>query len=261
MLIRLLGDLLSPPQCAACGLAVSRHHVFCASCATTVEPCGARDNATHLAAGARDGELAPVDMAFGYYGGALAIAIRRLKYEDRPYLARPLGELLRSACRAAKISAEAVLPVPLHPRRLAERGYNQSALLAAHVARELGAPLVTSALARRVDTAPQVELSGDDRHANVAAAFAVTSAASVERRALVLVDDVSTTGATLSACRQALLAAGARRVLGVAVARTSPSAPEIPLGLDNVTVLDIGVRRTRASSGCANGPLRANLRN
>jgi predicted amidophosphoribosyltransferase len=88
------------------------------------------------------------------------------------------------------------------------------------VARELGAPLVTSALARRVDTAPQAELSGDERHANVVAAFAVTSPTSVEKRALLLVDDVSTTGATLSACRQALLAAGARRVHGAAVART-----------------------------------------
>jgi ComF family protein len=260
-LIRLLGDLLSPPQCAACGLAVSRHHVFCASCATTVERCDALDNAAHFDAVARDGDLTPAHVAFGYYGGALAIAIRRLKYEDRPYLARPLGELLRSACRAAKIGAEAVLPVPLHPRRLAERGYNQSALLAAHVAHELGAPLFTSVLARRVDTAPQVELSGDERHANVVAAFAVTSPASVERRALVLVDDVSTTGATLSACRQALLAAGARRVLGIAVARTFPNSPEIPLGLDNDAVPDIGVRRARASSGCADGPLRANLRN
>jgi ComF family protein len=256
--MRLLGDVLSPPRCAACDLAAPRHHVFCASCATSVETCGGPGTAAHLDTGALEGDRASVDVAFGYYGGALATAIRRLKYEDRPYLARPLGELLRRACRAAAIGADAVLPVPLHPRRLVERGYNQAALLAAHVARELRAPLVTSAVVRRMDTAPQVELSGDDRRTNVAAAFAVTAPVSVERRVVVLVDDVSTTGATLGACRAALLGSGAERVIGVVVARTSPG---IPLGLDSNPVLDIGVHRTRASSRCANMPMRANLRN
>jgi ComF family protein len=224
--MQLLGDVLSPPRCAACDLAVQRHHAFCASCATTVERADPHDSGS--------------DVAFGYYGGALSTAIRRLKYEDRPDLARPLGELLRSVCRGAAVEADAVLPVPLHPRRLIERGYNQSALLAAHVARELRAPLVTTALARRIDTAPQVELSGAGRRANLAAAIAVTSPAWVEGRTLALVDDVSTTGATLGACRQALLAGGARRVMGMVVACTPPRALGIPLGLDTDTALDIG---------------------
>ena len=237
--MRWLGDVLSPPRCAACELAVPRDHVFCAACATTVERCPAGQRCPEGVRDRRD-ELAAVDVAFGYYGGALATAIRRLKYEDRPYLARPLGELLRGACRAANVSGAAVVPVPLHPRRLAERGYNQAALLAAHVAEELGAPLVTTALARQVDTAPQVKLSGAGRQANLATAIQATSPASVRGRALVLVDDVETTGATLRACRAVLLAAGARRVIAMVLARTPPGPARDALGLDAGPVLDIG---------------------
>jgi ComF family protein len=212
----IVGDFLSPPQCAACENAVHRRHVFCATCATSVEQCAAPSVAS-----------APV--AFGHYGGALGQAIRRLKYEDRPHLARPLGELLRSACRAANLRAGVVVPVPLHRHRLVARGYNQSALLAARVAKEIGAPLVTSALVRTVDTLPQAELSRAGRQTNVAAAFAVARAAPVQGRMVALVDDVSTTGATLAACSGALLAAGAQGVIEVVLARTPPSALGIPL--------------------------------
>jgi predicted amidophosphoribosyltransferase len=108
------------------------------------------------------------------------------------------------------------------------------------VAGELGAPLVTTALARQVDTAPQVKLSGAERQANLATAIQATAPGSVRGRALVLVDDVETTGATLSACRAVLLAAGARRVSAVVLARTPPGPLGIPLGLDASPVLDIG---------------------
>ena len=259
--MRLLGDLLSPPRCAACESAVPRQHVFCAACAASVESCEAGAARSGASPFARDDDVDPVDVAFGYYGGALATAIRRLKYEDRPHLARPLGELLRGACRTAATRADAVLPVPLHPRRLATRGYNQAALLAAHVASELGAPLLTSALARAVDTVPQVELSGLGRHDNVGNAFIARPRSRLEGRTLALVDDVSTTGATLRACRRALLARGARRVIGLVLARTPSSALGIPLALDAGPGLDLGVHMACASSGCANVPMRANLRN
>ena len=235
--------MLSPPRCAACEAAVRRDRVFCAACSTTVERCGMGDVASVRAAGPFAGDLSSVDVAFGFYGGALATAIRRLKYEDRPYLARPLGELLRGACRAAGIAAKLVLPVPLHPRRLVERGYNQAALLAAHVARELGAPLDTSALVRNVDTLAQAKLSGAERQTNLAAAMAVTSRVVARAQTVVLVDDVATTGATLGACRDVLLAAGARRVIGVVLARTSTPAQQIPLRLDARPVLDVEATR------------------
>jgi ComF family protein len=208
LLLRWLGDLLSPPRCASCSDALVRGRgVFCPACSASVERYESTGDA----------------VAFGQYGGALARAIQSFKYEDSPYLARPLGALLRDACRRSRLRAEIVVPVPLHPRRLAQRGYNQSALLARHVADELAAPLTTHALARVVDTVPQVALPRESRRANVEGAFRARCTGCFEGRTIVLVDDVSTTGATLRACGHALLEVGATRVTSVVVARTVPS--------------------------------------
>ncbi len=160
-------------------------------------------------------------VAFAQYGGAIARAIQRFKYEDAAHLADPLGALLRRACARAVVKGDVVLPVPLHPRRLARRGYNQSALLAQHVAVEIGARVSTSALVRVVDTPPQAELSRDARASNVRGAFRVRNPARVSGRSVVVVDDVSTTGATLGACEAALRASGAARVTSVVLARTT----------------------------------------
>lgn len=212
MLVGWLGDLLSPSRCAGCGAATDgTQNIFCVPCAASVERC--------------DVGIDPV--AVGAYGGALARAIQRFKYEDQPHLARPLGALLSEACHRSRVEAEAVVPVPLHPRRLVERGYNQSALLAQHVARHLRAKVVGSALARIFDTVPQVELAREARRTNVEGAFHVVRKTSVERRVVVLVDDVSTTGATIRACRRALLEAGVTQVTSVVVARTATSTLEI----------------------------------
>jgi ComF family protein len=111
------------------------------------------------------------------------------------------------------------VPVPLHPSRLAERGYNQSSLLARRVARHLGAPFAPLALARARDTPKQATLDREARLANVAGAFRVREPTRVYGRAVLLVDDVSTTGATLAACAQALQAAGASAVATAVLAR------------------------------------------
>jgi ComF family protein len=204
-MIRWLADILSPPRCAACSLMLSRGGVvFCASCAATVERCDSTESC----------------LAFALYGGALAHAIHRFKYEDATYLARPLGALLRMACRAARLRVDLVVPVPLHVRRLSVRGYNQSALLAYEAAHELEAPSAARALWRVVDTASQVELSRAERLANVRGAFRARSPIQVQGRSIALVDDVITTGATLAACTSALLDAGARSVTSVVLART-----------------------------------------
>ena len=239
VLIRSFGDLLSPPRCAACSeRAVRATQVFCPACAATVERC--------------EGETSGI--AFAYYGGALATAIRRFKYEDSPHLARPLGALVRQACRTAPFTAEVVVPVPLHPRRLVERGYNQSALLAHHVASELAVPLLTRALGRVIDTPPQAVLSGAARRLNMAAAFRVLRPHAIAGRTVALVDDVLTTGTTLAACRQALLAGGATSVTSVVVART----PASDLGILADGAADEAAKvqafGPRASSGCAIAP-------
>jgi ComF family protein len=191
--VELLGSLLAPPRCAACDGPVARLAVFCPACASTVEPC---DDA---------------GAAF-VYGGAAAQAILRMKYEARPDLARPLGDLLWRKLAPRPPRGVLVVPVPLHASRLAERGYNQAGLLARRLARHAGAPFAPLALARVRDTPKQATLDREARLANVAGAFRVRQPTRTLERAVLLVDDVSTTGATLEACASALRAAGARSV-------------------------------------------------
>jgi len=154
------------------------------------------------------------------YGGALARAVTRLKYERRPDLARPLGDLLWRALEpdAAALSRVVVVPVPLHPTRLAERGFNQSALIASRLARRLGASFRPMALARLRDTPRQAALDRQSRLANLSGAFVARQPDKVRARDVLLVDDVRTTGATIEACTEALYVAGARSVSSAAVA-------------------------------------------
>ena len=135
------------------------------------------------------------------------------------FLGVPLGHLLRRLLREEGLSAEVVVPVPLHPKRLAERGYNQAALLARAAARELGAPLEARALVRVRDTSQQARLGRTERLTNVERAFVARNPEAVRGRDVLLVDDVETTGATLAACRAALLEAGARHVTMVCLCR------------------------------------------
>jgi ComF family protein len=200
-----LVDLLAPPLCAACDAELRGRAVFCAACVPSVIPA--------LPFVADD------VAAFALYGGAVAEALRRLKYGGRADLALPLGHLARRVARAASIEADAVVPVPLHPSRLAERGYNQAALLAVEVARELDAALWPRALRRIRHTAQQARLDRAARRDNVAGAFAARTPRAIAGRRLLLVDDVCTTGATLAACAEALHAAGAAEVVSLVVAR------------------------------------------
>lgn len=221
--------VLAPPHCAACDMPVPLLSVFCGACAATVEHApralGDRD-AADRASDAHDG-----DPALGalLYGGAVAQGITRMKYGARPDLARPFGDLL---CRAADSQAElfaspqtVVVPVPLHAMRLADRGFNQSALLARRLARYVGAPLHALAVARVRDTPRQVGLDRAERLANVARAFVVARPAAVKGRDVILVDDVCTTGATLRAVSRVLREAGASSVAGAVVAWAGPGAP------------------------------------
>jgi len=214
MIIRWLGDLVSPPACAACDVRLpDGRRAFCRVCSGSIERFSGK------------GEC----VAFGLFGGALAVAIRKLKYRNRPDLGRPLGSLLRRACRDAGRRAEIVIPVPLHERRLVARGYNQAALLAGHLAIEMAAPMLPHALVRCVDTPSQAELGRAERMNNLAGAFVVARPGAVEGLAIALVDDVTTTGSTLDACARALFSAGARSVESFVVAVTPEWASDRPL--------------------------------
>jgi ComF family protein len=155
--------------------------------------------------------------AAGLHEGAMRAIVHALKYEGRRSLAAPLGVLMRERGDEVISLAEAAVPVPLHATRRLERGFNQAADLANH----LGLPLV-AALRRSRRTADQVGLPAGRRHANVRRAFKATDAAAVlANRTVLLVDDVTTTGATLNACAHALKSAGIAEVLALTAARVA----------------------------------------
>lgn len=223
-LLSTLGEALSPPTCAACDARLPGRAAFCPPCAAEVSPAKAPRGTAALAPSEAYGLDAPSGVlrepvAFGVFDGALARALRRFKYADRPDLAVPLGQLAARAARGAGLAGDLVIPVPLHPCRLAERGYNQAALLAAEVATALALPLAACALARVRHTPQQARLTRLERAGNVAKAFTVPRPRALRGRRVILVDDVATTGATLGACQEALLAAGAASVAVVVVAR------------------------------------------
>jgi ComF family protein len=140
--------------------------------------------------------------------------VHALKYSDRLDLAPMMGRWLSHAGRELLAEADALVPVPLHWRRLWARRFNQSAMLAAAISAESGVPIATGLLRRVKPTAQQVGLSRTERAANVQGAFRVPPEArgGVAGRRSVLVDDVLTSGATVDGCARALLRAGAANV-------------------------------------------------
>jgi ComF family protein len=157
------------------------------------------------------------------YEGSLLTAIHEFKYAEKTYLARPLGLLLSSFAKTWLHGHRKllVMPVPLHPKRLRERGFNQSLLLADRVAETLDADLDFSSLKRIRYTKPQTGLGSKERKRNVRKAFGVSSREAVKGREVLLVDDVATTGSTLNECALTLKRAGCRQVFCLVLARTS----------------------------------------
>lgn len=214
--LRALLHLLAPPACAACDAPSRADATFCAGCEATLVPAERPPT--------NDGPALD-EVATGAYRGALAAAVRRFKYGGRPDLAGPLGARLAAAVHDAGLRADLVVPVPLHPRKLRERGYNQAALLAGAVARAAGTRVAARGLLRARDTAAQASLSRRGRLDNLADAFRVRSPGAIRGRRVLLVDDVATTGATLRACAAALLGAGAASVTAVVLARADAPNP------------------------------------
>lgn len=148
-------------------------------------------------------------------GSVLQKAIHSLKYDFVEGLAEPLGEVLHMTWQKCSCEGWIVCPLPLHPQRLRWRGFNQAELLA----KQLHTSNVARPLERTHFSQPQMELTREERLKNVRQAFKVVDAGAVEGKTFVIVDDVATTLATLNAAAEALKRAGARKVLGLVLAR------------------------------------------
>ncbi|MER3398365.1 MAG: amidophosphoribosyltransferase, partial [Chloroflexota bacterium] len=197
--------------CETCLAAVEAWPSTCPACA------GPSDGgATHPACRTRS-PLAGQTVA-GVYGGPLAAAVRAFKYRNRRGLARPLAELLAAGPLKPVPAPELVVPVPLHPDRARSRGYNQAALLGKELAHLFGVHYEPQGLIRTRPTVPQVGLSAAARRENVRGAFRCPRPELVSGRRIWLVDDVITTGATVTEAARTLRRAGACQVWAVAVA-------------------------------------------
>ena len=151
------------------------------------------------------------------YGGQLAVALRRLKFQGRSDIAKSLRPLLVDAFSTAAKQVDLAVPVPLHRRRLATRGFNQAQRLLIPLAKACQLPIARSAICRIRHTQPQAQLSAVDRTANMQDAFEAKAA--VRGKRVLLVDDIRTTGSTLDAAARALRQAGATEVHAFVVAR------------------------------------------
>lgn len=220
-------DLIYPPICCVCDH-VGDDYV-CRACLELVSPvpepfcdvCGQPGVSGSCPDCSQDRPAFLRARAVGLFDGVLREAIHALKYDSRPNVAAPLGRLLAGYAESHPelTDVDTVVPLPIHRRRERQRGFNQSALLAGHLAAAVGVPMLTRALVRSVNTAPQVGLDRSARRANVANAFAVAKASEIAGRRLLLIDDVMTTGATCDAASRALLSAGALSVQVLTLAR------------------------------------------
>ncbi len=218
-------DFLFPPRCGGCGRSGQWFCDQCVAALAYLKPplclhCGQEMHGQRECRACRRHPL-PAALsgvrALAHHEGSLRRAIHALKYERLSAIAEPLGGLLCHYLESNPFPFTLIMPVPLHAERQAERGYNQSALLAAAVSRRSGQPINASALTRQRNTPPQVGLNESERRKNLIDAFQCS--VRLDGQQVLLIDDVCTTGATMMECASALHAAGAASVWGLTLAR------------------------------------------
>jgi len=190
---------IAPPFCTRCGI-----------------PFVSQEARSHLCGiCSEEHRYFTIGRALGHYEGPLREAIHRWKYEGKTYLTPLFGEWMTKAFLTYwEVNFfDLLIPVPLHPQRLRERGFNQALLLVKELSRRTGIPYQKRVLEKRKSTVPQINLSGVEREKGVKGAFRLSEEeAAVSRKVVLLVDDVYTTGATVNECAKVLLAGGAERV-------------------------------------------------
>ena len=237
-------DLVFPPVCAACGVFLEQGErirrsltggfglcpkcedsipwhrpPYCPRCAATIRSAAVPSHAC----GDCISHPPPFDSAKAVmdYDGEVLTLVHRMKFEPRPSLARYLGSLLGEMLHEdlKGLGLNGIVPVPLHTKRLRERGFNQALLMSKGTAKRLDIPVLRRALVRVRWTRPQIGLNRKQRRDNVKGAFVVPDAVVVKGGRWLLVDDVYTSGATLREASKVLKRAGAEEVHVMTLAR------------------------------------------
>lgn len=198
---------MSTPICSCCGMEIysgSGKDHLCGTCLREPPPF----------------ELA---RSFYLYDGGIRTLITRLKYQKDTSVVTTLGGLMREQDLSPFLSCDYIVPVPLHKRRLQERGFNQALLLAKACFDAKDTGIHTSLLYRTVNTVPQVLLDAKTRRRSLNGVFRVNGSVAISGKSICLIDDVYTTGTTVSYCSRELVRGGADRVLVLTIARVRAS--------------------------------------
>jgi len=231
-----LADIVFPPACLTCG-AIFDHPEglpFCPSCLSKIKfitsPLCVRCGMPFIGTTGTDHDCGDCIIstpmfssarAVGHYEDILLDAIHDFKYKGKSSLGKILGRWMSEYNYPSfNISSfTLIIPVPLHPKRLKERGFNQSVLLARELSGRFSIPLDIFTLKRQVCTEPQVHLGKKERESNVRNAFIVSDSKKISNQKIILVDDVYTTGSTVKECARILLKEGALTVGVLTLAR------------------------------------------
>jgi ComF family protein len=234
--LQLFLDLFFPPVCVSCRKPLSDAPSLCDSCAKAIQylrsplciRCGAifvADNGEDHFCGSCLGNPPPFSMARGVvlYAPPVSHLLHRLKYGTDRTVLSAVADIVVLYDFTAFASCDLIVPVPLHPRRLQERGLNQSLLLAHIFFPNKTKAIMPQILIRTRNTVPQTSLNGKERRRNLRAAFAVQQENDINGKRICLVDDVFTTGTTVCECTRTLLQAGAKEVKVITMARVAES--------------------------------------
>lgn len=232
-----LADVVFPPQCMACGTVLrERKWSFCPDCFSQIEfihsplcvlcgqPFSEPGENDHLCGACLPAAPAfSVARALGQYDKVLMDVIHRFKYGGKTSLGERLGEFMAECSYPSLMIADysLVMPVPLHPRRLRQRGFNQALILARGISRRFSLHLDFLSLKRIVFTEPQVGLGKERREHNIRGAFQVADAGRIKGEKIILVDDVYTTGSTVKECARTLMQNKAEQVAVLTLARAT----------------------------------------
>ena len=215
-------NFLYPPFCVLCKVRLfSAERMICEDCWQSLPRLSSHEHPRHAGPVEID---APFDhiLAVWQYSEQIQQLIHEFKYLKTKTLARPIGTAMATCAfeHAEYLSADLIVPVPLHKTRLRERGFNQSSLLAEIVAQKLAIPVARNVLSRIRYTRHQAQLNAAEREENVQGAFQLRNEEVLKDRIVILVDDVFTTGATLRLCAQCLKNGDPKKILTLTAART-----------------------------------------